>query len=224
VGEEIFVVLKTRGKGSGRGTKQHPLLLSFKRLKEASREELSNLRAIYNRLEIEKKHDPKALEAIRLSLERIEKAEKFQVRRWRSPGWIRQQFPSVDLTSSMRGRPVESFAERLEEIRDKAEEEKREEGHFRLLQKLRREISQRTASLEIRVSLDEEGLKLTILEEEFEFRELFSRAETRAACRWELLRNVERVLQAKLFRETARKWLPEEEAERVAKRFSRKSR
>jgi len=195
---------------SGKSSPAQNLLLKLKDLRNETPERLRNLRAILHRLEEEGNLAPRELEAIRISLERIDKAERFLERRGK---WLLG--PSLkelqDEKASMREwinipqqeKRIQAFLraeEELEKIRQQIKTTKK----LRTL--LRREAFRDI--LEVKVRLTQDGSELEILGERYRLSELFELREGRELFSSLSLETIKRLLQTKMMGELVQKYFP----------------
>jgi len=195
---------------SGKSSPAQNLLLKLKDLRNETPERLRNLRAILHRLEEEGNLAPRELEAIRISLERIDKAERFLERRGK---WLLG--PSLkelqDEKASMREwinipqqeKRIQAFLraeEELEKIRQQIKTTKK----LRTL--LRREAFRDI--LEVKVRLTQDGSELEILGEQYRLSELFELREGRELFSSLSLETIKRLLQTKMMGELVQKYFP----------------
>jgi len=185
-------------------------LLKLKDLRNETPERLANLRAILHRLEEEGNLTPPELEAIQISLERIDKAERFLQRRGK---WLLG--PSLkelqDEKASMREwinipqqeKRIQAFLRAEEEL----EKIRKQIKTTRKLRTLLRKEAFRDI-LEIKVRWGRDGADLQILGEEYKLSELFEIEEGRQLFSSLTLETIKRLLQAKMMGELVNKYFP----------------
>jgi len=197
-------------KQSGKSSPTSSLLLKLKDLKAESPQRLANLRAILHRLAEQENLTPPELEAIRVSLERIDKAERFLQRQGR---WFLG--PSLkelqDEKASMREwinipqqeKRIQAFLRAEEEL----EGIRKQIKATRKLRTLLRKEAFRDI-LEVKVKLTQDGSELDILEERYRLSELFELEEGRELFGGLQLETIKRLLQAKMMGELVSKYFP----------------
>jgi len=195
---------------SGSKSPSGKFLLKLKDLRNETPERLANLRAILHRLEEQENLEPRELEAIRISLERINKAERFLERRGK---WLLG--PSLkelqDERASMREwisipqqeKRIQAFLraeEELEEIRQQIKT-------TRKLRTLLRKEAFRDI-LEVKVRLSPEGTQLEILGETFKLSELFEIEEGRELFSGLTLETIKKLLRVKMLGDLRTQYFP----------------